>query len=96
MAGPGGRLIAYRLKGLENMEPGYEWLNGQIDRMQADRALHPDVPGVEYRPGAGDLSMLKLAAQLNSMRQGASRPDPLFRSRLRDRLSLAGRADSGT
>ena len=54
-----------------------DWLNSQIDLMQAGRSLRPAGPVKLDEPGES-IAMLRMAAQLNSLRPGALDPDPVF------------------
>jgi hypothetical protein len=78
---------------LSFMEPHYDWLNVQIERLQADRSVRPGntrkrVPGVDYEPDSGDVALLRMAAHFNGLRPGALTPDPGFISDLRSRLRM--------
>lgn len=68
------------------MESSLNWLNDQIDRMQAGKRPHAPqyAAGTEDRAEAA--AMLQMAAQLNAVRPGAGHPDTNFVSSLRARL----------
>ena len=68
------------------MDLRLDWLNEQIDLMQADRRLDPLGSATGYRPDTGDLAALRMAAQLHASRAGAGRPDPDFLVGLRARV----------
>jgi hypothetical protein len=68
------------------MDLRLEWLNQQIDLMQADRSLDAGGAGTGYEPDAGDVSVLRMAAHFNARRAGAGQPDPEFLSSLRARV----------
>ena len=60
------------------MNPKYEWLNEQIDRMQADERLNPRPEDGRYEPNVEDLRMLQVAVLFNSRRPGKGTPRPEF------------------
>ena len=72
-----------------------DWLNNGIDRMLAGKS--PLTPG-EWEVHDGvllkDVDLLRAAAQLNSLRAGASTPDMAFVSRLRASMTAAAEAAS--
>jgi hypothetical protein len=65
------------------MDARLDWLNNQINCMQADRRLTASDPALQYQPDAEDLVLLQMAAQLNSLRPGAVQPDRAFLAGLR-------------
>jgi hypothetical protein len=71
------------------METKFDWLNTQIDHMQADERLTPNVSEAGYRPGREDIELLVMAAELKSLRPGAGEPRPEFLSDLRVRMLAA-------
>ena len=71
------------------MKSRIDWLNNQIDRLRADERLSsPDAYPVSGL-SAEDAAMLQMAAHLNSLRPGASDPDPRFVADLRARMRVA-------
>ena len=68
------------------MNQKYEWLNIQIDRMQAERSILPRAANGEYMPGIEDIAMLQMAAQMKALRPGAGSPRPDFLTDLRARM----------
>ena len=67
------------------MDPKLDWLNNQIDLMQADKSLNPhSIPA--YEPVAEDIAMLQVAARLHASRPGACVPAADFLERLRARM----------
>jgi hypothetical protein len=67
------------------MDLKLDWLNSQVDLMQADKGLNPHTV-VGYEPDADDLAMLQMAARLNASRPGAGTPGEDFIERLRVRM----------
>ncbi len=56
-----------------------DWLNNGIDRMLAGK--RPQTPAEWGAPGSiprKDIEMLRWAAEFNSLRQNAARPNPAF------------------
>lgn len=73
-----------------------DWLNNGIERMLAGQSpLTPNEWGVRESVLARDVDLLRLAAQLNSLQEGASEPEPGFVARLRTRLVLEAQQASG-
>ena len=71
------------------MNPQLDWLNDQIDHMQAGKSLQSSLDYMlEGEPGEL-MAMLQMAAQLNSLRPGAMRPDAGFIAGLRERVMVA-------
>jgi hypothetical protein len=67
------------------MDPKFDWLNDQINLMQADKSLDPHTsPG--YEPDAEHIAMLQVAARLHASRPGAGTPDGHFLDSLRARM----------
>ena len=82
------------------MNPRIDWLNGQIDRMQAGRGMAAIDLAIGDAPGE-TIALLQMAAQLNSLRPGALEPAPGFLAGLRERVLSAcdepgGRRGSGS
>ncbi len=77
------------------MESSLDWLNDQVDRMQAGKRPHASqhTTGTEDRAEA--VAMLQMAAQLNAARPGACEPDANFVSSLRARLLDMARGPAG-
>jgi hypothetical protein len=71
------------------MDLRFEWLNEQIDLIQADKRLNPGAGKSGYMPDAGDLTALRMAVKLNAARPGAGKPDPDFLAGLRARVLAA-------
>ncbi len=67
------------------MDLKLDWLNGQIDLMQADRSLAQHVIA-GYEPDAEDIEMLQMATRLNASRPNAATPDVDFLTSLRARM----------
>jgi hypothetical protein len=64
-----------------------DWLNNGIDRMLAGKSpLTPEEWGVRDSVRARDVDLLRMAAQLNSLRSGASAPSSTFLANLRARM----------
>ena len=64
-----------------------EWLNDGIERMLAGkRPWTPERWAVQRSIIGRDVELLQKAAELNTLRPDASRPDPGFVSRLRERM----------
>ena len=64
-----------------------EWLNDGIDRMLAGRRpLTPERWAMLRSIIERDVELLRHAANLNTLRSGASQPDPGFISRLREQM----------
>jgi hypothetical protein len=64
-----------------------EWLNDGIDRMFAGkRPVTPERWPMQRSIIERDVELLQQAAEFNSLRSGASQPDPGFISRLRERM----------
>lgn len=80
-----------------SMDTRVEWLNNQIERMQADLHLLPRDPELRYEPDEEDLAVLQMAALFNSLRPDAGQPQQSFLSDLRSCvLAVAeGRAEEG-
>lgn len=74
------------------MDSKYDWLNSQIDRLQAGMALSVSLPGVEHRPGAEDIGLLRMAARLSAARPGRAELDPAFKAQLGARVRAAAEA----
>lgn len=67
------------------MEDKFDWLNNQIENMQADMSLLSlGIAG--YEPDDEDLDMLKMAAWLNASRPSVGNPDETFVGNLRARM----------
>lgn len=71
------------------MDPRYDWLNIQVDRLQAGETLRRDISRVAYEPRDVDATLLEMAAKLNGLRPGASCPDRAFVVDLRNRVKAA-------
>jgi hypothetical protein len=64
-----------------------DWLNNCIDRMLAGkRPPTPERWGVKDCIMSKDVDLLRHAAELASLRPGASEPDPLFIAQTRTRM----------
>lgn len=67
------------------MDLKLDWLNNQIDFMQADKGLDPH-GSAGYEPDPEDIAMLQVAARLNASRPGAGAPGGDFIEQLRARM----------
>ena len=77
------------------VNPQLEWLNSQIDRLQAGKSLRPLLDYVLEDEPREYLAMLQMAAQLNSLRRGATCPRPAFIAGLRERVMAGCEEDRG-
>ena len=68
------------------MDNKYNWLNDQIERLQAGRGIASAPHTDAYQPDDEDVLMLQMAALLNSGRPGATDPEPGFLERLRGQV----------
>jgi hypothetical protein len=68
------------------MDAQFDWLNKQIDNMQAGKSLLKGRAPNEYEPSADDVDILGFAARLNALRPGAATPASGFISALRERV----------
>ena len=70
-----------------------DWLNDSIERMLAGKSpIAPSQWQSAERIIERDVALLEQAASLNSLRPGASDPDPRFMVQLRDRIALEANA----
>lgn len=68
------------------MNSQLDWLNNQIDLLQAGKRPDP-LPDYILKDGPGEhLAVLQMAAQLNALRPGAARPDAAFLATLWERV----------
>ena len=67
------------------MNPKYEWLDKQIDHMQADERLDAYARS-GFEPKAEDISLVQMASFFSSQQQGKSKPRQEFLDSLRDRI----------
>jgi len=63
-----------------------DWLNDQIDHLQADRSLLRPVAANKVCAENEDAALLQIAAHLNSLRPGALDPDLIFLASLKARI----------
>jgi hypothetical protein len=77
------------------MDPRYDWLNRQIDTLQAGKSPKRCLADLANEVEAGDIALLMVAARLNGLRAQAARPDPVFVAGLRSviRDSCKGRSE---
>ncbi|HYO50753.1 MAG TPA: hypothetical protein VEW94_12955 [Chloroflexia bacterium] len=77
------------------MESSLDWLNDQVDRMQAGKRPHAPQYTTDTEDRAEAVAMLQMAAQLNAVRPGTCQPDANFVSSLRARLLDISRGPAG-
>jgi hypothetical protein len=77
------------------MESSLDWLNDQVDRMQAGKRPHAPQYTTDTEDRAEAVAMLQMAAQLNAVRPGTCQPDTNFVNSLRARLLDIARGPAG-
>lgn len=77
------------------MESSLDWLNDQVDRMQAGKRPHAPQYTTDTEDRAEAVAMLQMAAQLNAVRPGTCQPDANFVNSLRARLLDISRGPAG-
>ena len=70
------------------MTSKYDWLDSEIDRLQAEKGLSLANDVASDHPTVC-LQLLQMAAQLKSLRPGAADPTPSFLADLRARVLAA-------
>ena len=68
------------------MDRKLNWLNAQIDRMQADTGIARSLAGVAYELDENDIQLLQMAARMRATRPEAAKPTTIFRATLLDRM----------